>query len=183
MRELLAEERGVTLIEMLVVLAILGIVLAGMTTLFVSASTSHTDQSNRIEAQRNGRLALDGLRREIRVLLGRHPELGFVAHDHASGLLSEARRRQSGAVHLVRCRRFRALCVVAVYRHHVLRNWDKEGGVARLQRGFHVQPRDCRPDSGDAGRRSLGHERLLPARNLLLRRHGVSPEDSRSRAQ
>jgi prepilin-type N-terminal cleavage/methylation domain-containing protein len=60
-----AEERGVTLTEMLVVLAILGIVLAGMTTLFVSATTSQADQSNRVEAQQNGRLALDRLRREI----------------------------------------------------------------------------------------------------------------------
>ena len=61
----LAEERGVTMTEMLMVLVILGIVLAGMTTLFVSASTSHVDQSNRVEAQQNARFALDGLRREI----------------------------------------------------------------------------------------------------------------------
>jgi len=61
-----AGERGVTLSEMMVVLVILGIVLAGMTTLFVSASKSHVDQSNRVEAQQNARLALDGLRREIR---------------------------------------------------------------------------------------------------------------------
>lgn len=61
-----APAAGVTLIEMLVVLAILGIVLAGMTTLFVSASNSQIDQSNRSEAQRNARLALDALRREIR---------------------------------------------------------------------------------------------------------------------
>ena len=64
-RSRLAEERGVTLIEMMVVLSILGIVLASLTTLFISASKSHTDQSKRVEAQQNGRLALDGLRREI----------------------------------------------------------------------------------------------------------------------
>ena len=64
-RSPLGEERGVTLTEMMVVLVILGLVLAGMTTLFISASTSHADQSKRVEAQQNGRLALDGLRREI----------------------------------------------------------------------------------------------------------------------
>nr|MBA2383903.1 hypothetical protein [Actinomycetota bacterium] len=57
---------GVTISEMLVVLAILMIVLGGMTTLFVSASNSQGDQTNRTEAQRNARLALDALRREIR---------------------------------------------------------------------------------------------------------------------
>ena len=62
----LREEHGVTLTEMLVVLLILAIVLAGMTTLFVSAGTSQIEQTNRVEAQRNARLALDSLRREIR---------------------------------------------------------------------------------------------------------------------
>ncbi len=65
-RRRLGEARGVTLSEMLVVLVILAIVLAGMTTLFVSAGTSQVDQTNRVEAQRNARLALDSLRREIR---------------------------------------------------------------------------------------------------------------------
>ena len=65
-RRCLAGERGVTLAEMLVVLVVLGIVITGMTTLFVSAATSQTDQSNRVAAQQNARLALDALRREIR---------------------------------------------------------------------------------------------------------------------
>jgi len=60
------EERGVTLIEMMVVLVILGIILAGMTTLFMSANKSQIDQTNRHEAQQNARLALDSLRREVR---------------------------------------------------------------------------------------------------------------------
>ena len=42
------------------------VILGGMTTLFVSASTSQVDQSNRYQAQHNARLALDNLRREIR---------------------------------------------------------------------------------------------------------------------
>ncbi|MEO5576430.1 MAG: type II secretion system protein [Gaiellaceae bacterium] len=61
-----ADSSGVTLIEILVVLLILGVILASMTTLFVSASTSQVDQSNRYQAQHNARLALDNLRREIR---------------------------------------------------------------------------------------------------------------------
>ena len=65
-RPRLEAEAGVTLTEMLVVLVILLVVLAGMTTLFTSASNSQVDQTNRVEAQRNARLALDSVRREIR---------------------------------------------------------------------------------------------------------------------
>lgn len=65
-RSRLAQSSGVTITEMLVVLAILGVILAGMTTLFLSATTSQVEQSNRYQAQHNARLALDALRREIR---------------------------------------------------------------------------------------------------------------------
>jgi len=60
-----AREEGFSLVELLVVLVILGVVLGALTTLFVSASTAQLDMSNRFEAQQNGRLALDKLRREI----------------------------------------------------------------------------------------------------------------------
>jgi type II secretory pathway pseudopilin PulG len=50
---------------MLAVLVILGIVLAGLTQLFVSASKSQSDQTKRVGAQQDGRLALDKLRREL----------------------------------------------------------------------------------------------------------------------
>jgi len=60
------DERGVTLTELLVVLVILAIVLAGMTTLFVAAGTSQIEQTNRVDAQQEARLALDSLRRELR---------------------------------------------------------------------------------------------------------------------
>ncbi len=46
-------------------MVILGVVLAALTQLFVSASKAQADMSNRFEAQQNARLALDGLRREI----------------------------------------------------------------------------------------------------------------------
>ncbi len=57
---------GFTLPEVLVVLAIIGIVLVGITQLFTSALKSQTDQTNRTQAQQDARLGLDKLRREIR---------------------------------------------------------------------------------------------------------------------
>ena len=51
---------------MLVVLAILGIVLSGLTVLFTSAMRSQTDQTKRVNAQQDVRVALDQLRRELR---------------------------------------------------------------------------------------------------------------------
>src|SRR5262245_13661904 len=50
---------------MLVVLVILGVVIAALTGLFVSASRTEVDQATRFRAQQEGRLALDALRREI----------------------------------------------------------------------------------------------------------------------
>jgi prepilin-type N-terminal cleavage/methylation domain-containing protein len=64
-RRRLAAEHGYSLSEMLVVLAILGIVLGALTQLFVSASTAQVDMTKRFEAQQAMRLALDKLRREI----------------------------------------------------------------------------------------------------------------------
>jgi prepilin-type N-terminal cleavage/methylation domain-containing protein len=65
LRARLGDERGFSLPEMLTVIAILGVVLAAMTQLFASASTSQVNQTNRVRAQLDGRIALDQLRREI----------------------------------------------------------------------------------------------------------------------
>ena len=65
LRGRLAESGGFTLSEMVVVLAILGIVLAALVQLFVSASNAQVDMSKRVDAQQNARVALDKLRREI----------------------------------------------------------------------------------------------------------------------
>ena len=70
LRRRLAGSGGYTLSEMIVVLAILGIVLAAMVQLFVSASHAQVDMNNRFQAQQNARLALDGLRREIHCASG-----------------------------------------------------------------------------------------------------------------
>src|SRR5262245_57938852 len=66
MRERAHAEDGFTLVEMLVVLAILGTVLGGLTVLLTGAINSQSDQSNRAEAQQGARLGLDRMRREIR---------------------------------------------------------------------------------------------------------------------
>jgi prepilin-type N-terminal cleavage/methylation domain-containing protein len=64
-RHRLGAEDGVTLTELLVVMVILLVVLGAITTLFVSATNSQVDQTNRVEAQQEARLALEALRREI----------------------------------------------------------------------------------------------------------------------
>ena len=61
----LGEEGGYTMMEMLVVMVILGVVLGGMVTLFSAGINAEVDQTHRYEAQQDGRIALDKLRREI----------------------------------------------------------------------------------------------------------------------
>jgi len=61
----LRSERGYTLVEMLTVLVIMGVVMGGLTTVFVSATNSEADLNNRFQAQLNARLALDKMRREV----------------------------------------------------------------------------------------------------------------------
>jgi prepilin-type N-terminal cleavage/methylation domain-containing protein len=65
-RRAVKAQDGFTLPEMLVVLAIALVVLAGITQLFMSAVWSQKDQTNRTQAQQEARLGLDKLRREIR---------------------------------------------------------------------------------------------------------------------
>ena len=58
-------EGGYTVIEMLTVLLIMGIVMSGLTTIFVSGSKAETNMNQRFTAQQNTRLALDRIRRDI----------------------------------------------------------------------------------------------------------------------
>jgi prepilin-type N-terminal cleavage/methylation domain-containing protein len=77
----LASERGYSLSELIVVLAILGIVVGALTQLFVSASTAQVDMTRRFEAQQDMRLALDKLRREIHcanAIIGAPPSSSIV---------------------------------------------------------------------------------------------------------
>jgi prepilin-type N-terminal cleavage/methylation domain-containing protein len=61
----LGDDRGYTLIELLVVMALLSVVVGGIVTLFASGLNSEADQNRRFQAQQDGRLALDKLRREV----------------------------------------------------------------------------------------------------------------------
>jgi prepilin-type N-terminal cleavage/methylation domain-containing protein len=63
----LRDDAGVTLIEMIVVVAILGIVLGGVTTVFISGSRAELSVNNRFQAQEASRLALAALRRDMHV--------------------------------------------------------------------------------------------------------------------
>jgi len=64
-RARLAAERGYSLIEMITVMAILSVVLGGLTALFVQGSNAELDMNRRFQAQQESRVALDKLRREI----------------------------------------------------------------------------------------------------------------------
>jgi prepilin-type N-terminal cleavage/methylation domain-containing protein len=62
----LRDTAGYSLVEMLSVLMIMSIVLAGLTTVFVSGSTASSDVNRRFQAQQETRLALDRLRIDVR---------------------------------------------------------------------------------------------------------------------
>jgi prepilin-type N-terminal cleavage/methylation domain-containing protein len=58
-------ERGYTMVEMLVVMSILSIVIAGLTTVFVSGGRAELDLNRRFQAQQQARLALDKIRVDL----------------------------------------------------------------------------------------------------------------------
>ena len=65
LRRRLSQEAGYTLIEGLTVLAILGIVLAGLTVMFQAGIQSELRASRELQAQQNARAALDRMRQEL----------------------------------------------------------------------------------------------------------------------
>lgn len=58
-------ERGYTLVEMLVVMSILGVVMTGLTTVFVSGSHAELDLNRRFQSQQQARLALDKIKVDL----------------------------------------------------------------------------------------------------------------------
>lgn len=64
-RRRLADDKGLTLVELLVVTVLFGVIVAAVTTLFVQATNAETDLNNRFQSQLSARLALDRLRREV----------------------------------------------------------------------------------------------------------------------
>jgi prepilin-type N-terminal cleavage/methylation domain-containing protein len=65
LRRVLARQSGYTMIELLQVVVILGVVLAALMTLFVSAMNSEAEMNRRFQAQQDARLAVDRMRREV----------------------------------------------------------------------------------------------------------------------
>lgn len=63
---LLGDERGFTIVELLIVCATLGIVLTGLVNVFVSSTRAGSDADARFQAQQDDRLALDRLDFEVR---------------------------------------------------------------------------------------------------------------------
>lgn len=61
----LRREAGYSMIEMLIVLSIMGVVMTGLTTVFVSGSKGENDMNRRFQAQQETRLALDRIRGDI----------------------------------------------------------------------------------------------------------------------
>lgn len=64
-RRLHGDERGYTLMELLVVMTILGLVMGGLATIFVSGGTAELDLNRRAQAQDQARLALDRIRGDV----------------------------------------------------------------------------------------------------------------------
>ncbi|MEA2351481.1 MAG: hypothetical protein QOG86_2422 [Thermoleophilaceae bacterium] len=58
-------EDGYSLIELIVVMAILGTVVAGLTTVFVSGSAAEIDLNRRFQSQQQARLGLDQIRSDV----------------------------------------------------------------------------------------------------------------------
>jgi prepilin-type N-terminal cleavage/methylation domain-containing protein len=59
------DERGYTMTELLTVMIIMGVVMAGLTQVFVSGSKAENDMNRRFQAQQDSRLALDRIRRDL----------------------------------------------------------------------------------------------------------------------
>jgi prepilin-type N-terminal cleavage/methylation domain-containing protein len=60
----LSSESGYSLVELLTSMAILSVVIAGITTLFVTGSNAEVDMNRRFQAQQQARVAMDKLRRD-----------------------------------------------------------------------------------------------------------------------
>jgi prepilin-type N-terminal cleavage/methylation domain-containing protein len=66
LRARLRPEGGFTLVELITVVSILGIVLAGILAVFVAGIRAEVDMNERFQAQQEARLALASMRKEIR---------------------------------------------------------------------------------------------------------------------
>lgn len=67
LRRRLVGESGYSLTELLIVLVIMGVVMGGITTVFVSGSKAELDMNQRFQAQQNARASISRLRADIHV--------------------------------------------------------------------------------------------------------------------
>jgi Tfp pilus assembly protein PilW len=65
-RAWLEREDGITMVELLTVMAILGFVMTGILTVFVGGLNATTNMNERFQAQQNARIALTSMRSEVR---------------------------------------------------------------------------------------------------------------------
>ena len=66
MTRLARDQRGFTLTELLIVIAVLGVMLAGLLAVQMQGQQSYLIGSHRVEAQQNARVALELMIRELR---------------------------------------------------------------------------------------------------------------------
>jgi prepilin-type N-terminal cleavage/methylation domain-containing protein len=64
-RNRLGDERGVTLIEMLIVILVMGFILDGIANIFVSGSRAQSNLQSQVNSQQDARVALDRLEYEV----------------------------------------------------------------------------------------------------------------------
>ena len=81
--QLTRDQRGFTLVELLVVIAVLGLMLAGLLSVQMQGQQAYLIGSHRVEAQQNARIALELMARELRsavriVTLGSATDITFV---------------------------------------------------------------------------------------------------------
>lgn len=84
-RRRLLDERGYSLVELIIVLTILAIVLGTLTTVFVTGTRAELDLNKRFRAQQNVRIALDKIRREAHCASSATVSAGLVTFVLPSG--------------------------------------------------------------------------------------------------
>jgi prepilin-type N-terminal cleavage/methylation domain-containing protein len=67
---MLEEQDGYTIVELLIAVSLLGIVLAGIYTFFISASQNYLVQNGKVQMQSDARAAMDFMVRELRQVYG-----------------------------------------------------------------------------------------------------------------
>jgi prepilin-type N-terminal cleavage/methylation domain-containing protein len=65
LRRLVRSQSGYTVVELIIVMAILGVIIGGLTTAFVQGSTAEVDANRRVQSQLQANAAFDRLRRDV----------------------------------------------------------------------------------------------------------------------